>query len=56
MVLFNQDGTEAVRRPVRLGRRNNSTVEIIDGLNAGDRVITSAYASYLDMQVLTINP
>jgi HlyD family secretion protein len=34
----------AQRRRVRIGRRNAEQVEILDGLNAGDRVIISNYA------------
>jgi len=33
----------AERRAVRLGRRNPEQVEVVEGLNAGDRVITSSY-------------
>lgn len=36
----------AERRAVRIGRRNNSQVEILDGLAAGDKVILSSYAAY----------
>jgi HlyD family secretion protein len=35
------DGSEAVRVPVRLGRTSVNTVEIVGGLQAGDRVIIS---------------
>ena len=36
----------AERRAVRIGRRSNSQVEILDGLAAGDKVILSSYAAY----------
>lgn len=42
-------GKEAVRVPVKLGRSSVSTIEVLDGLQAGDTVIlsdTSAYDSY----------
>jgi len=39
-------GRSAERRPVRIGRRNNSQIEVLGGLNAGDRVILSSYAAY----------
>jgi HlyD family secretion protein len=39
-------GRHAERRAVRIGRRNNSQVEILDGLAAGDKVILSSYAAY----------
>jgi HlyD family secretion protein len=35
------DGTEAVRVPVKLGRTSVSTIEIVEGLKVGDRVILS---------------
>lgn len=43
MELFklNDDGKTAVRVPVDLGRTSVNTVEILKGLNAGDRVILS---------------
>ncbi|MCC6917817.1 MAG: HlyD family efflux transporter periplasmic adaptor subunit [Alphaproteobacteria bacterium] len=43
------DGTSATRRDIRLGRRNPQVVEVLGGLNEGDRVVTSAYQSYLEM-------
>jgi HlyD family secretion protein len=36
----------AVRRTVRLGRRNSEQVEVLSGLTAGDRVITSDYSAF----------
>nr|WP_315261273.1 efflux RND transporter periplasmic adaptor subunit [uncultured Duganella sp.] len=39
-------GGGAQRRPVRTGRRNNSQIEVLDGLKAGDKVILSSYAAY----------
>ena len=49
MFVLTADGSEAVRQPVRLGRNSVSTVEILDGLKEGDKVIisdTSAQDSY----------
>lgn len=37
---------KALRRQVRLGRRNTEQVEILGGLKAGDRVITSDYSAF----------
>lgn len=51
--VLSEDGSQAVRRSVRLGRRNNQVIEVIDGLQQGERVITNGYGAYLDMQVLT---
>ena len=43
------DGKSAVRRNVRLGRRNPDFVEVVDGLKPGERVIVSGYEAYLKM-------
>lgn len=48
------DGSEAVKRPVRLGRRNTEFIEVLDGLEAGESVITSPYTSYAGMDRLTL--
>ncbi|WP_229213087.1 MULTISPECIES: efflux RND transporter periplasmic adaptor subunit [unclassified Duganella] len=39
-------GRTAQRRAVRVGRRNNSQLEVLEGLAAGDKVILSSYAAY----------
>ena len=49
------DGREAVKRNVRLGRRNTEFIEVLDGLEAGEKVITSPYTSYTDMDRLTLD-
>jgi HlyD family secretion protein len=49
MFVLTPDGSEAVRTSVRLGRNSVSTVEIVEGLKEGDRVIisdTSAQDNY----------
>ena len=49
------DGSEAIKRPVRLGRRNTSFIEVLDGLEAGERVVTSPYTSYTGMDRLSLD-
>jgi len=49
------DGTEAVKRSVRLGRRNTDFIEVLDGLEPGEKVITSPYTSYVGMDRLTLD-
>jgi HlyD family secretion protein len=44
--VLDADGQSAHRRRVKLGRRNTDQVEVLGGLAAGDRVITSDYSSY----------
>lgn len=48
------DGQRAVRRTVRLGRRNARDIEVLEGLESGERVITSPYTNYLDMDRLEL--
>ena len=38
----------AVRRPVRIGRRNPDAIEVLSGLSRGEQVITSGYDSLTD--------
>ena len=49
------DGTQAVRRNVKLGRRNSRYIEVLDGLQEGEQVVTSPYNGYQDMQRLEIS-
>jgi len=48
------DGLRAVKRNVRMGRRNLKFIEVLDGLEPGERVITSPYTNYLDMDRLEL--
>ncbi|MCJ9428011.1 efflux RND transporter periplasmic adaptor subunit [Kordiimonas marina] len=48
------DGTQAVKRTVHLGRRNSRFIEVLDGLEVGEKVITSPYTSYTDMDRLKL--
>ncbi|REL27788.1 efflux RND transporter periplasmic adaptor subunit [Thalassotalea euphylliae] len=52
--VVSDDGSEAVKRSVRLGRRNNQFIEVLDGLEQGERVITSPYSSYRDIERLVL--
>ena len=53
--VVSSDGTEAVKRTVRLGRRNTDFIEVLDGLEADERVVTSPYTSYVGMDRLSID-
>jgi len=55
LFVVSADGSEAVRRPVSLGRRNTEFIEVLDGLEPGENVITSPYTSYTDMDRLAID-
>ena len=49
------DRSEAIRRNVRMGRRNDEFIEVLDGLEPGEHVITSPYTSYIDMDRLALD-
>lgn len=40
------NGEEALRRDIRIGKQNSRYYEVLDGLQAGERVITSNYDSF----------
>jgi HlyD family secretion protein len=40
-----KDGKSAERRTIKVGRRNSEQLEILGGLAAGERVLTSDYTS-----------
>ena len=46
------DGGKAVRREIRIGRQNPQYYEVLEGLEPGERVITSGYDTYGDSDVL----
>ena len=48
------DHTRAVRRTVRLGRRNPSHIEVLDGLSVGEEIVTSPYTNFLEMDRLEL--
>jgi HlyD family secretion protein len=49
------DGRSAVKRQVRLGRRNTDFIEVLDGLDADERVITSPYTGFAERERLDLN-
>lgn len=53
--VLDANGKAAHRRRVKLGRRNAEQVEVISGLNAGERVITSDYATYDKIDRIDLN-
>ena len=42
-------GESALRRNIRVGRRNNRYLEVLEGLRPGEQVITSSYGQMEDM-------
>ena len=50
------DARAAERRTVKLGRRSGGQIEVLSGLDEGERVVTSSYASFGDARRLRIEP
>lgn len=48
------EGDQAVKRNVRLGRRNSRYIEVLEGLEVGERVVTSPYTSFVEMDRLKL--
>lgn len=48
-------GRSAVRRQVRLGRRNADYIEVLEGLDPGERVITSPYTGFAERDRLSLS-
>ena len=46
------DGKRAVKRDIRIGRQNPQYYEVLEGLEPGERVITSSYDGYGEADVL----
>jgi len=47
--VLDESGDFATRRPLRLGRQNPKHFEVLEGLVAGEKVITSQYTAFADM-------
>ena len=54
--VLDAEGGAATRRPVQLGRRNPSTIEVEAGLVAGDKVVVSSYSNFIEVDRLLIDP
>jgi HlyD family secretion protein len=50
-----EDGNRAVRKDVKLGRKNPENFEVLEGLKPGDKVITSSYENFGNNEVLLLN-
>jgi HlyD family secretion protein len=50
------DGKYAMRRHIELGRRNPDYVEVLQGLEPGERVIISSYEGFKDVQRVELEP
>lgn len=53
--VLEEGGNRAVKRDVKLGRKNPENFEILEGLQPGDKVITSSYENFGNNEVLILN-
>lgn len=52
--LVDESGSRAVKKDIRLGRKNSEFFEVMGGLEAGQKVITSSYDHFGDNEVLLL--
>ena len=52
--VLSADGSKAYRRTIRIGRQNPQHYEVLEGLEPGERVVTSGYEAFKDNEVLVI--
>ncbi|MBL7857003.1 MAG: efflux RND transporter periplasmic adaptor subunit [Cyclobacteriaceae bacterium] len=50
-----EDGNRAVKKSIKLGRKNTENFEVMEGLKPGDKVITSSYENFGTNEVLILN-
>ena len=48
------DGSKAYRRKIRIGRQNPQYYEVLEGLEAGEKVIVSSYDTFGDNEMLIL--
>ncbi len=53
--VVDETGEFAVKRNIRLGRQNTQSFEVLEGLKPGEKVITSSYDNYGDVEKLILN-
>ena len=52
--VLDKSGSKAYRRSIRVGRQNPLFYEVLEGLEPGERVVTSGYEAFKDNEVLDI--
>ena len=52
--VLDKNGQKAYRRNIRIGRQNPQHYEVLEGLEPGERVVTSGYEAFKDNEVLEI--
>lgn len=54
MYVLDKDGKTATRRNIRIGRQNYRYYEVLEGLEPGERVITSSYTAFGDADKISL--
>ena len=52
--VLDKSGSKAYRRNIRIGRQNPQHYEVLEGLEPGERVVTSGYEAFKDNEILVI--
>ena len=52
--VLDKTGKLAIKRPIRLGRYNPQFYEVLEGLQPGDRVVTSSYGGFNNVERLVL--
>jgi HlyD family secretion protein len=53
--VVDESGGFAIKRSIKLGRQNTNSFEVIEGLEPGEKVITSSYDTFGDVEKLVLN-
>jgi HlyD family secretion protein len=53
--VIDKSGGFATKRSIKLGRQNTNSFEVIEGLKPGEKVITSSYDTFGDVEKLVLN-
>ena len=53
--VIDPSGQTASKRAIRVGRKNPQSIEILSGLQPGEKVITSSYSSFPDAEFLKLS-
>ena len=53
--VLDASGEKAYRREIRIGRQNPQYYEVVEGLQPGEKVITSSYDNFRENEVLILN-
>ena len=52
--VLDKGGSKAYRRNIRIGRQNPQHYEVLEGLEPGERIVTSGYEAFKDNEVLVL--